>query len=40
MNLLKAANPITVTKGAFGLAGTAVGLAGTVARGAVHAPST
>jgi hypothetical protein len=38
MNLLKAANPITVTKGAFGLAGTAVGLAGTVARGAVHAP--
>jgi len=31
MNPLKAANPITVTKGA-------VGLAGTVARGAVHAP--
>ena len=38
MNPLKAANPITVTKGAFGLAGSAVGLAGTVARGAVHAP--
>lgn len=38
MNPLKAANPITVTKGAFGLAGAAVGLAGTVARKAVHAP--
>jgi len=38
MNLLKAANPITVTKGAFRLGGTAVGLVGTVAREAVHAP--
>jgi hypothetical protein len=38
MNPLKAANPITVTKGAFGLAGTAVGLAGTATREAVHAP--
>ena len=38
MNRLKAANPLTVTKGAFRLAGTAVGLAGTAARQAVHAP--
>lgn len=38
MNPLKAANPITVTKGAFHLAGAAAGLAGTVAREAVHAP--
>jgi hypothetical protein len=32
MNLLKLANPVTVTKGAFGLAGAAVGLMDTVAR--------
>jgi hypothetical protein len=32
MNPIKMANPINVTKGAFGLAGTAVGLAGTVVR--------
>ena len=38
MNPLKAANPITVTKRVFGLAGAAVGLTGTVAREAVHAP--
>ena len=38
MNPLKEANPITVTKRAAGLAGTAVGLVGTVAREAVHAP--
>jgi len=36
MKLLKMANPVTVTKSAFGLAGSAVGLAGTVAREAVH----
>jgi hypothetical protein len=36
MKLLKMANPITVTKGAFGLAGTAVGLIDTVARGTAH----
>lgn len=34
MNPIKVANPITMTKGAFGLAGTAVGLAGTVVRNA------
>lgn len=38
MNPLKAANPVSVTKGAAGLAGTAAGLAGTAAREAVHAP--
>src|SRR4051794_28852649 len=38
MNPLKAANPITVTRGAFHLAGAAAGLAGTVAREAAHAP--
>ena len=38
MNPLKAANPITMTKGVIGLAGAAVGLAGAAARGAVHAP--
>jgi hypothetical protein len=38
MNPIKAANPVTVTKGAFRLAGTAAGLAGTAARRAVHAP--
>ena len=38
MNLLKAANPVTFTKGVFGLAGTAVGLTGTVVREAIHAP--
>lgn len=38
MNPLKAPNPISVTKGAFGLAGAAVGVVGTVAREAVHAP--
>ena len=38
MNPFKAANPITVTKGAFGLAGVAVGVAGTVAREAAHVP--
>ena len=36
MNPLKAANPITVTKSAVGLAGAAVGVAETVAREAVH----
>ena len=36
MNLIKMANPINVTKGAFGLAGTAVGLAGTVVRTTAH----
>ncbi len=36
MNVLKLANPLTVTKCAFGLAGTAVGLADTVAREAAH----
>lgn len=36
MNPLKLANPIYVTKGAFGLAGTAVGLAGTMARETAH----
>jgi hypothetical protein len=38
MNPLKAANPITVTKGAFGLAGAAVAVAATVAREAIHTP--
>jgi len=38
MNPLKAANPVTAAQGAIGLAGAAAGLAGTVARGAVHAP--
>lgn len=38
MNPLKAANPITVTKSVFGLAGAAVGLGETVVREAVHAP--
>lgn len=36
MNLLKLANPVTVTKGAFGLAGTAVGLAETITRETAH----
>jgi hypothetical protein len=36
MNLLKLANPITVTKGAFGLAGTAVGLVDTMRRETAH----
>ena len=36
MNPIKMANPINVTKGAFGLAGTAVGLAGTVVRATVQ----
>lgn len=36
MTPIKLANPIYVTKGAFGLAGTAVGVAGTVARGTVR----
>ena len=36
MKLLKLANPITVTKGAFGLAGTAVGLAEALTRGTAH----
>ena len=39
MNPFKATNPLTVTKDAFALAGAAVGLAGTVAREAVHAGS-
>ena len=38
MKLLEKANPANVTRGALGLAGTAVGLAGTVARDAAHAP--
>ena len=38
MNPLKAVNPVTVTKGAVGLAGAAVHLAGAVAREALHAP--
>lgn len=38
MNPLKAANPITVTKRVFGVAGAAVGLTSAVAREAVHAP--
>jgi hypothetical protein len=33
MNPLKLANPVTVLKGAVGLAGMAIGLAGTVTRG-------
>jgi hypothetical protein len=37
MKLLKMVNPITVTKGAFGLAGTAVGVAETVVRGTAQA---
>jgi hypothetical protein len=37
MNPLKLANPIYVTKGALSLAGTAVGLAGAMARGTSHA---
>jgi len=37
MHPLKSANPITVTKGVFGLAGAAAGLAVTVAREVVHA---
>src|SRR4051794_2268800 len=36
MKLLKLANPIAVTKGAFGLAGKAVGLVDTMARGTAH----
>jgi hypothetical protein len=36
MNPINMANPINVTKGAFGLAGTAVGLAGTVVRTTAH----
>jgi hypothetical protein len=36
MKLLKMANPVAVTKGAFGLAGWAVGLAETAARGTAH----
>jgi hypothetical protein len=38
MNPRKTPSPVTVTKGAFSLAGTAVGVAGTAARQAVHAP--
>lgn len=38
MNPLKAANPISVTKGAVGLARAAVGVVGAVAREAVHRP--
>ena len=36
MKLLRLANPITVTKGAFGLAGTAVGLVDTMRRETAH----
>ncbi|HET7518461.1 MAG TPA: hypothetical protein VFN05_12345 [Actinomycetes bacterium] len=36
MNPIKIANPIYVTRGAFGLAGTGVGLAGTVLRTSAH----
>jgi hypothetical protein len=36
MNPCKLANPVTLTKGAFGLAGTTVGVVETVARGTVH----
>src|SRR3954469_3866049 len=36
MKLLKLANPIAVTKGAFGVAGTALGLVDTMARGTAH----
>lgn len=36
MNPLKLANPVTVLKGAAGLAGTAVGIASTVTRGALE----
>src|SRR5689334_6179784 len=36
MNPLKLANPVAVTKGAFGLAGTVIGVVDTVARGTVH----
>jgi hypothetical protein len=36
MNPIKIVNPVNVTKGAFGLAGTAVGLAGTVVRATVQ----
>jgi cell division septation protein DedD len=36
MNAIKLANPITVAKGAFDLAGTAVRLAGTVVRVGTH----
>ena len=38
MNAFDAVNPVAVTKRVAGLAGTAVGLTGTVAREAVHAP--
>jgi hypothetical protein len=38
MNAFDVVNPVTVTKRVAGLAGTAVGLTGTVAREAVHAP--
>jgi hypothetical protein len=38
MNALDVVNPVAVTKRVAGLAGTAVGLTGTVAREAVHAP--
>ena len=36
MNPLKFANPVSLTKGVFGLAGTAVGLAGAVTRETAH----
>lgn len=38
MNPLKAANPVSLTHRAAGVAGTAVGLAGPLARAAAHAP--
>ena len=40
MNPLKLANPVTVLKGAVGLAGTAVGIAGTVTRGTLQVALT
>jgi hypothetical protein len=40
MNPLKLMNPLTVTKGAFGLAGTVVGVVETVARGTAHLASS
>ena len=40
MKLMKLANPVTVTKGAVGLAGTAVGLAGSVTRTSAHLVSS
>ena len=40
MNPLKLASPVTVLKGAVGLAGTAVGIAGTVTRGTLQVALT